>query len=72
MCGAGLKRLSALLLLFSVLSLSPCFAEVVLTDAEAEEILTEIIHLAKEVIILSLFLRISEILLTTITTWIAG
>lgn len=48
MCGAGLKKLLVSLLLFSALSLSPCFAEVVLTDAEAEEILTEIEESKKE------------------------
>ena len=52
MCGAKLKRLSALSVLFCLLSFSPlsfsCFAEVKLTDEEAETILNEISESKKE------------------------
>ena len=52
MCGAKLKRLSALLVLFCLLSFSPlsfsCFAEVKLTEEEAETILNEISESKKE------------------------
>ena len=52
MCGRKLKQLSALLVLFCLLSFSPfcfsCFAEVRLTDEEAEQILTEIEESKKE------------------------
>ena len=52
MCGAKLKRLSALSALFCLLSFSPlsfsCFAEVKLTDEEAETILNEISESKKE------------------------
>ena len=46
MCGTKLKRLSALSVLFCLLSFSPlsfsCFAEVKLTDEEAQQMLSEI------------------------------
>ena len=46
MCGRKLKQLSALSVLYCLLFFSPfcfsCFAEVKLTDEEAEQILTEI------------------------------
>ena len=52
MCGAKLKRLSALSVLFCLLSFSPlsfsCFAEVKLTEEEAETILNEISESKKE------------------------
>ena len=52
MCGAKLKRLSALSVLFCLLSFSPlsfsCFAEVKLTDEETETILNEISESKKE------------------------
>lgn len=52
MCGAKLKRLSALSVLFCLLSFSPlsfsCFAEVKLTEEEAETILSEISESKKE------------------------
>ena len=52
MCGQKLKRLSALSVLFCLLSFSPlsfsCFAEVKLTDEEAETILNEISESKKE------------------------
>ena len=52
MCGQKLKRLSALSALFCLLSFSPlsfsCFAEVKLTDEEAETILNEISESKKE------------------------
>ena len=52
MCGQKLKRLSALSVLFCLLSFSPlsfsCFAEVKLTEEEAETILNEISESKKE------------------------
>ena len=52
MCGTKLKRLSALSVLFCLLSFSPlsfsCFAEVKLTEEEAETILNEISESKKE------------------------
>ena len=52
MCGRKLKRFSALSVLFCLLSFSPlsfsCFAEVKLTDEEAETILNEISESKKE------------------------
>lgn len=52
MCGQKLKRLSALSVLFCLLSFSPlsfsCFAEVKLTDEEAETIQNEISESKKE------------------------
>ena len=52
MCGVKLKRLSALSVLFCLLSFSPlsfsCFAEVKLTEEEAETILNEISESKKE------------------------
>ena len=52
MCGRKLKQLSALSVLFCLLSFSPfcfsCFAEVRLTDEEAEQILNEISESMKE------------------------
>ena len=52
MCGAKSKQFSALLVLFCLLSFSPlsfsCFAEVKLTDKEAETILNEISESKKE------------------------
>ena len=52
MCGAKLKRLSALSVLLCLLSFSPlpfsCFAEVKLTEEEAETILNEISESKKE------------------------
>ena len=52
MCGQKLKRLSALSVLFCLLSFSPlsfsCFAEVELTDEEMETILNEISESKKE------------------------
>ena len=52
MCGRKLKRFSALSVLFCLLSFSPlsfsCFAEVKLTDEEAETILSEISESKKE------------------------
>ena len=51
-CSIKLKRFSALSVLFFLLSFSPfcfsCFAEVKLTDEEAEQILTEIEESKKE------------------------
>ena len=51
-CSTKLKRLSALSVLFCLLSFSPlsfsCFAEVKLTDEEAETILNEISESKKE------------------------
>lgn len=52
MCGRKLKRFSALSVLFCLLSFSPlsfsCFAEVKLTDEEAETIQNEISESKKE------------------------
>ena len=52
MCGRKLKRFSALSVLFCLLSFSPlsfsCFAEVKLTEEEAETILNEISESKKE------------------------
>lgn len=52
MCGRKLKQFSALSVLFCLLSFSPlsfsCFAEVKLTDEEAETILNEISESKKE------------------------
>ena len=52
MCGRKLKQLSALSVLCCLLFFSPfcfsCFAEVKLTDEEAEQILTEIEESKKE------------------------
>ena len=52
MCGKKLKRFSALSVLFCLLSFSPlsfsCFAEVKLTDEEAETIQNEISESKKE------------------------
>ena len=42
MCGIKSKRFLLLLVLVSVLSVSPCFSKVVLTDEEAKEMMSEI------------------------------
>ena len=48
MCGIKSKRLLLLLVLVSVLSVSPCFSKVVLTDEEAKEMMSEIEESKKE------------------------
>lgn len=48
MCGIKSKRLLLLLVLVSVLSVSPCFSKVVLTDEEAKEMMNEIEKSKKE------------------------
>ena len=48
MCGVKSKRLLLLLVLVSVLSVSPCFSKVVLTDEEAKEMMSEIEKSKKE------------------------
>lgn len=48
MCGIKSKRLLLLLVLVSVLSVSPCFSKVVLTDEEAKEMMSEIEKSKKE------------------------
>lgn len=48
MCGIKSKRFLLLLVLVSVLSVSPCFSKVVLTDEEAKEMMSEIEKSKKE------------------------
>ena len=48
MCGIKSKRFLLLLVLVSVLSVSPCFSKVVLTDEEAKEMMSEIEESKKE------------------------
>ena len=48
MCGIKSKRFLLLLVLVSGLSVSPCFSEVVLTDEEAKEMMSEIEKSKKE------------------------
>lgn len=48
MCGIKSKRLLLLLVLVSVLSVSPCFSKVVLTEEEAKEMMSEIEESKKE------------------------
>ena len=48
MCGIKSKRFLLLLVLVSVLSVSHCFSEVVLTDEEAKEMMSEIEESKKE------------------------
>lgn len=48
MCGIKSKRFWLLLVLVSVLSVLPCFSEVVLTDEEAKEMMSEIEKSKKE------------------------
>ena len=48
MCGIKSKHLLPLLALVSALSVSPCFSEVVLTDEEAKEMMSEIEESKKE------------------------
>ena len=48
MCGIKSKRFLLLLVLVSVLSVSPCFSKVVLTDKEAKEMMSEIEKSKKE------------------------
>ena len=48
MCGIKSRRLLLLLVLVSVLSVSPCFSKVVLTDEEAKEMMSEIEESKKE------------------------
>ena len=52
MCGKRLKRFLPLLVLFSLLCFSPlsssCYAEVVLTDKEAQELMSEISESRKD------------------------
>ena len=48
MCGIKSKRFLLLLVLVSVLSVSPCFSKVVLTEEEAKEMMSEIEESKKE------------------------
>ena len=48
MCGIKSKRFLLLLVLVSVLSVSPCFSKAVLTDEEAKEMMSEIEESKKE------------------------
>ena len=48
MCGIKSKQFLLLLVLVSALSVSPCFSKVVLTDEEAEEMMSEIEESKKE------------------------
>ena len=48
MCGIKSKRFLLLLVLVSVLSVSPCFSKVVLTDEETKEMMSEIEESKKE------------------------
>jgi DNA anti-recombination protein RmuC len=48
LCGIKSKRFLLLLVLVSVLSVSPCFSKVVLTDEEAKEMMSEIEESKKE------------------------
>ena len=48
MCGRKLKTFLLLSVLVSLLSVSPCFSEVVLTDEEAEQMLQEMEESKKE------------------------
>ena len=48
MCGRKLKIFLLLSVLVSLLSVSPCFSEVVLTDEEAEQMLQEMEESKKE------------------------
>lgn len=48
MCGIKSKRFLLLLVLVSVLSVSPCFSKVVLTDEEAKEMMSEVEESKKE------------------------
>ncbi len=48
MCGIKSKRFLLSLVLVSVLSVSPCFSKVVLTDEEAQEMMSEIEESKKE------------------------